>query len=130
MKYISRKQTMSRAASLVRSVARHKGIEPNKVRLVPVIEYQSADDYYAVFGANPELWLRDQRKQDAELKSILNEHLIEVLPVELKQSEYYKWLNSSPNTPKNRQKYAFYMMDEYEHDYRFQRNEEMDSSPF
>ena len=129
MKYIPRKQTKSRAADLVRSVAMHKGIEPNKVRLVPVIEYPSADDYYALFGANPERWLRDQRKQDAELTSVLNEHLIEVLPVQLKQAEYYKWLNSRPNTPRNRQKYAFHLMDEYEHDYRYVLQDD-GSTPF
>ncbi len=106
---------MSRAATLVRAVAKHKGIESNRVRLVPVIEYPCSDDYYALFGANPEIWISQRRQLDEELKSILAEHLIHVLPVHLKQAEYRKWLDGKRDSPANRLKYALHCLDEHEH---------------
>lgn len=127
MKNVPRRKNKSRAATLVRAVAKHKGIESSRVRLVPVIEYPSSDDYYALFGANPEIWLSQRRQLDEELKSILAEHLIKVLPVQLKQAEYRKWLDGKRDSPANRLKYALHCLDEHEHEHRFTRQEEKGS---
>ena len=48
----SRHQAVVRAADLVRLVAKHKGIDTKAVKTVPMVNYPTADDYYAIFGAN------------------------------------------------------------------------------
>lgn len=80
--------------TIIQTVAKIEGKDARTIKTVPLPIYQTQDDYYAVFGPDPAMWLRDWQKVAKMTFTALQRTGRKVIPIEIKHQEYYEWLKA------------------------------------